>query len=61
MGEMNSTKNSTPSPVIKLAASPPMYHPSGKVSSRSPGTAKQFSKNAANSPRLKIHQTSMGL
>ena len=26
MGEMNSTKNSTPSPVIKLAASPPMYH-----------------------------------
>ena len=46
MGEMNNTKNSTPSPVIKLAASPPMYHPSGKVSSRSPGTAKQFSKNA---------------
>ena len=35
--------------------------PQRKVSSRSPGTAKQFSKNAANSPRLNIHQTSMGL
>jgi hypothetical protein len=46
---------------VQLAASPPMYHPSGKVSKRSPGTAKQFSKNAANSPRLNIHQTSMGL